>query len=116
MSERPLLFGPCAKRRTQALLITETGKRFVAENVCLNPQPVCPRQEGEGYEKCQTICQQLGHAEAQVIEAAGSEARGSEIHVTHWYACKPCAEKARFAGVLEIHCVAPQDSVRTPGH
>jgi deoxycytidylate deaminase len=114
--ERPLLFGPCAKRRTQAVLTTVTGEKFVGENVCLNPQPVCPREEGEGYEKCKSICQQLGHAEEQAIQAAGDKARGSTIDVTHWYACKPCSRIALEAGVKNITCVAPEDSVRTPNH
>lgn len=110
---RPLFFGPCAKRRTQAVLTTVDGKVFVAENVCLNPQPACPRLPGEGYEKCKTICQQIGHAEEQVIRAAGEEARGSTIEVTHWYACKPCESLAHQAGVKEVRCIAPQDSERT---
>lgn len=111
-TERPLLFGPCAKRRTQAVLVTLVGQVFVAENVCRNPQAVCPRAPGEGYEKCRTICQQVGHAEEQVLAAAGEAARGGRLQVTHWYACDPCATKAEAAGVV-VECVAPQDSERT---
>jgi hypothetical protein len=87
--------------------------KYVGENVCLNPQPVCPREPGEGYAKCKSICRQVGHAEELAIEAAGEDARGSTIEVTHWYACDYCSAIARKAGVREIRCVAPQDSERT---
>lgn len=109
-----LLFGPCAKRRTQAVLTTVDGKVYVAENICLNPQEVCPRMPGEGYEKCKTICRQVGHAEEQVILAAGEDAVGATIEVTHWYACRACESLSHQAGVKSITCVGPQDSERTP--
>jgi deoxycytidylate deaminase len=108
-----LLFGPCAKRRTQAVLTTLDGQVFAAENVCLNPQPVCPREPGEGYEKCRTICQQVGHSEAAVVALAGPAAKGSTIRCSHWYACDACAAICKAAGVAEVVFTSPQDSERT---
>lgn len=107
------LFGPCAKRRMQAVLVGASGHVYVAENVCMNPQPVCPRELGEGYEKCKTICQQVGHGEAQVIAAAGADAKGGRLTISHWYACPPCEELCRAAGVTEIEFASPVDSERT---
>lgn len=107
------LFGPCAKRRVQAKLTTLDGEVFVAENVCLTPQPKCPRRIGEGYEKCTTVCHQVGHAEALVIQAAGGKAAGAHIDVTHHYACDACLQKMRAAGVIAIEYRSPVDSVRT---
>lgn len=97
-----MIFGPCAKRRTQAVLTGKSGKVYVAENVCLNPQPVCPRAEGEGYEKCSAICQQVGHAEPQVLNQAGSDAVGGTLRVSHWYVCEDCARLCQAAGIAHI--------------
>lgn len=108
-----LLFGPCAKRRTQTILYALDGQVFAAENVCLNPQPVCPREPGEGYEKCKTICQQVAHSEAQVIALAGPAAKGARMVVSHWYACDACAAAAKAAGVAEVEFTSPVNSERT---
>lgn len=108
-----MIFGPCAKRRTQAKLTTLDGEVFVAENVCLTPQDVCPRKIGEGYEKCKTICNQVGHAEALAIQAAGPKAAGAHIDVLHHYACDVCLQKMRDAGVMSIDYHSPVNSERT---
>lgn len=97
-----MLFGPCAKHRTQAVLVAENGQTFVGENVCLSPQAVCPRLPGEGYEKCKTVCKQLGHAEEHAIAAAGPLANGATITVTHWYACDKCKALCEASGIKEI--------------
>ena len=62
--------GPCAKRRVSCTIIDRGGRVFTGENDCANPQAVCPRAPGEGYEKCRSICQQAGHAEIMALEAA----------------------------------------------
>ena len=113
MNRKPL-FGPCAKRRMQAVLHGASGKVYVAENVCLNPQQTCPRAPGEGYEKCKTICQQVDHGEAQVIAAAGEDARGGRLVITHRYACPPCEALCKKAGIASIEFASPVDSERTP--
>ncbi len=97
------LFGPCAKRRVQAVLTSPTGEVFIAENSCLNPQLVCPRARGEGYEKCKTICQQVGHAEPQVLRQAGLQhSMGAHLKITHHYACEECLIACKRAGVETI--------------
>ena len=42
--------GPCAKTTTRCTLVTPGGTHIVGTNECRNPQPVCPRLPGEGYE------------------------------------------------------------------
>jgi len=109
------LFGPCAKRRVQAVLTSPSGEVFVAENVCLNPQPVCPRELGEGYAKCKSICQQVDHAEAQVLRMAGlSGSMGATLRITHHYACDECLARCKRAGVEKIEYLSPVNSERTP--
>lgn len=108
-----VLFGPCAKRRMQAVLYGASGAVFAAENVCLNPQPVCPRKPGEGYDKCKTICQQVGHGEEQVIAMAGEDARGGRLVISHWYACDRCLAMCKEAGIASIEFTSDVDSERT---
>lgn len=108
-----MLFGPCAKRRMQAVLVGRSGKVYAAENVCLNPQEVCPREPGEGYEKCKSICQQVGHGEEQVVAMAGPDAKGGSLTISHWYACPKCEVICRAAGIDFIDYTSPVDSERT---
>jgi len=54
-----------------ARLSVVDGRVFYGENLCDEPQPVCPREVGEGYAKCRDVCrQQAGHAEEVAIAAA----------------------------------------------
>lgn len=99
------LYGFCAKARVQALLTGRSGRVYAGENVCLNPQPVCPREEGEGYDKCKTVCQQLHHAEIQAVLAAGEDAWGGSIRVGYKYCCAECTRALDAAGVLLIELV-----------
>lgn len=95
--------GPCAKARVFCTLVLADGARIVGENACDNPQAVCPRDPGEGYEKCLTICRQRGHAEAQAVEMAGPAAAGARAYlVGHTYACRECQERLFGAGVLSF--------------
>lgn len=96
----------CAKRRVTAYLVTESGDLVIGDNSCANPQEVCPREPGEGYEKCRTVCGQHGHAETQALEAAkrhGIDPRNATVYVTgHYHVCQQCAEELRDSGVREI--------------
>lgn len=95
--------GPCAKRQVTCTLIAPSGKRFSGGNWCRNPQKKCPRDEGEGYEKCSSICEQVGHAEEVALMIAGDEASGCRALISgHDYACEPCTKKLNDAGVSEI--------------
>jgi tRNA(Arg) A34 adenosine deaminase TadA len=62
--------GPCAKRRVWSFLLLDNGVGFWGNNDCRTPQLVCPRDDGDGYDKCQTVCQQDRHAETMAIRKA----------------------------------------------
>lgn len=95
--------GPCAKVRVRCTITTPSGEQFVGENVCQSPQDTCPREEGEGYEKCQSICRQLGHAEAVAAYLAGDAAKGGwALLEGHTYACDPCKAALASIGVTKI--------------
>ena len=95
--------GPCAKTKVRCTIIAPNGDQFVGENVCQNPQTVCPRTDGEGYEKCASICRQLGHAEAVAAYLAGDSAQGGTAFLEgHTYACDPCKAALLAIGVEEI--------------
>lgn len=100
--------GPCAKTRVFCTIVALDGQRFVGENLCANPQPVCPRLPGEGYEKCKTICVQLGHAEEVAAKMAGADASGGTAYIEgHTYACDPCKGALAAIGVLNVVIGAP---------
>lgn len=108
--------GPCAKATVRCTLIAPDGSRFVGENWCANPQPVCPRVPGEGYEKCKTICQQEGHAEVVAVRVAGSKAAGTRAYLEgHTYACQNCQETLFGAGVLSLTVGVPNALVIPQG-
>jgi hypothetical protein len=92
--------GPCAKQTVRCKIITRDGVEFEATNACANPQDICPRLPGEGYEKCAAICKQQGHAEIQALRGVGALAMGGRAVLTgHYYVCEPCASALRAAGV-----------------
>lgn len=102
------MIGPCAKTTVRCTLITPSGGRIVGENWCANPQPACPRTAGEGYEKCKSICQQEGHAEAVAVRLAGERAQGARAYIEgHTYACQNCQETLFAAGVDSLTIGAP---------
>jgi deoxycytidylate deaminase len=108
------MIGPCAKRRMVATVVAGE-QAFTAENLCWNAQETCPREPGEGYEKCQSICQQMGHGEERAIGAAllaGADVRGATCYVGHHYACAACESLANKLGVRLVF-TAPVDSERT---
>jgi deoxycytidylate deaminase len=94
--------GPCAKRQVECT-IRRKGVEYIGRNDCANPQPVCPRLPGEGYEKCQSICQQAGHAEIEALKVAGENADGATACVVgHYWICEPCGRALRDAGVAAV--------------
>lgn len=100
--------GPCAKVVVTCTIVATDGERFVGTNACTRPQSVCPRLEGEGYEKCHTICGQLGHAEEQALRLAGSKAVGARAYVEgHRYACANCQVELFKAKIDALTIGAP---------
>lgn len=95
--------GPCAKSVVTCTIVAENGMRFVGTNYCENAQSSCPRVAGEGYEKCVSICKQVGHAEQVAVSLAGGFAKGSRAYLQgHSYACQACQEALFSAGVLSL--------------
>jgi pyrimidine deaminase RibD-like protein len=76
----------------------------MGENDCANPQAVCPRLAGEGYEKCQTICRQGEHAEIKALrQLEGSDLRHAVAYIHgHYYICEPCGAALRDAGIGRV--------------
>ena len=98
--------GPCAKQRVIAEIMTPDGARFYGENLCENPQEICPRGDmktGEGYHLCREVCRQGAHAEVNAIAEAGSRSKGGRLTIHgHSYACASCRKAAWDAGIIEI--------------
>lgn len=83
----------CAKAVVKARLVTTSGQVFEGENAVSKPQVQCPRLEGEGYDKCISVCDQQGHAEEQAVLRAlmaGVELRGAHMTVEYHHVCKKC--------------------------
>jgi hypothetical protein len=84
----------CAKTIVTAVLTCADGQRFTGTNYCQNPQATCPREPGEGYEKCGTICQQPYHAEVcAIVEACKADADWRKGHMRVsgvGHVCKEC--------------------------
>lgn len=102
--------GPCAKRRVQCVIIPVGMAPIFGENDCANPQPVCPRLPGEGYEKCKTICRQDDHAELVALRraqewtaTAGGSVVGGKAYVRgHHWVCEPCGKALKDAGIVTV--------------
>ena len=100
----------CAKRIVRCTIITREGFAFTGENACSDPQPVCPRKEGEGYKKCKSVCRQEGHAEIQALTDllghqayTGHTAKGALAVITGIdHLCKECARALTEAGIDQI--------------
>jgi hypothetical protein len=97
------MIGPCAKSTVTCTIVTANGEQFVGSNYCRNAQEACPRTLGEGYEKCRSVCDQVGHAEIVAIALAGKKAKGARAYLKgHTYACQPCQEALFGAGVISL--------------
>lgn len=103
----PPILGPCARRTVRCTLVTPDGKHVVGENWCKNPQPTCPREKGEDYAKCISVCEQMGHAEVVAVQSAGELARGARAYIEgHTYACRECQETLFNAGVASMTIIS----------
>lgn len=97
----------CAKRRVRCTIVDNDGRAAVGENLCRTPQATCPREPGEDYTKCVTICDQVGHAETVALSAArfeGLDLTNAEALIEgHSYACVGCQQNLHEAGIRTIH-------------
>ena len=98
--------GPCAKRRVICEIWPKGEMFIIGENSCENPQPVCPRLLGEGYEKCKSICRQGDHAERDAlrrVKEAGISVKGATAYITgHYWMCELCGKALRDAGIKKV--------------
>jgi hypothetical protein len=93
----------CAKTRVRVTLTHPDGRSWTGENRCRNPQAVCPRLPGEGYDKCRTVCDQVGHAERDALQLAGEHAHGCTASLDgHTYYCMECQHALFAAGVVAL--------------
>jgi hypothetical protein len=99
--------GPCAKRQVVCTITARDGQQFIGRNDCRRPQPNCPREPGEGYDKCGTVCQQIAHAEVVAVRLAENE--GVCLHGAHavltgidWI-CQHCRSVTAQAGIARIY-------------
>lgn len=105
--------GPCAKRQVVCVIVGSLGREYRGENNCENPQSVCPRLPGEGYEKCKSVCRQSGHAEIEALRAAGAAADGGTAHIYgHYWICELCGDALRKAGILHV-VISPYEAPPT---
>lgn len=94
--------GPCAKQKVLCIL-WKRDSIWIGENYCRNSQEVCPREPGEGYEKCKSICDQVGHAEEVALSRAREHAKGCSAElVGHDHYCASCQRQLFAAGVVSL--------------
>lgn len=100
------MIGHCAKKVVTCEIITVDGYKYTGMNICRNPQENCPRLDNEGYEKCKTICQQVGHAEIVALTMAQSHwasLKGATAVIRGiGYSCRNCQEELYSAGIKYI--------------
>jgi pyrimidine deaminase RibD-like protein len=93
----------CAKKTVVAKVRSTTGKIYYGSNSCVNYVAECPREVGEGYEKCHSVCGQKAHAEVEALKKAGKEAIGGTLTVYgHFRICEDCAIMALNYGIAKI--------------
>lgn len=97
--------GPCAKTTVRCVLINMLTDEVVAvgENVCMTPQETCPRVGDEGYEKCKTVCNQVGHAEEVAAYLIRNNNQPLISYITgHTNYCQNCESILRKVGVVKF--------------
>jgi deoxycytidylate deaminase len=101
--------GRCAKVTTTCLIVLpDGGPIFMGQNMCDSPQEECPRGNmptGTGYDLCDSVCKQRGHAEKMAIKAAGNygSLSGATLYLHgHYYICDDCQEAIDKAGIKKI--------------
>jgi hypothetical protein len=92
----------CAKAFVSAELTAVTGEVFSGTNFCHRPQKQCPREAGDGYDKCLSICMQDGHAEQMAVKyciRAGVDPTGGQMKVKHKRVCDGCQKLMKAYGI-----------------
>jgi len=101
--------GRCAKREVIGM-IRNGNACWVGSNWCESPQEVCPRSDGEGYDKCQSVCKQHAHAEIDALERAGDKSNGAYFYlIGHDHICEQCLVALCDAGIKRIWIIGDDD-------
>ena len=103
----------CGSRQIGAVIVK--GKKIIARghNGRGRELAPCPRvsqnlPSGVGYQLC-SHCVERNHTESDAMRNAkreGANIANAEIYIFgHWWACAPCREKVRAAGITKIYLV-----------
>lgn len=94
---------PCLKREVCAVIINSSGEIVVGQNTITATINKCPREKGEGYDKCLSICKQRAHAEVDAIlkaEDRGMDIRGATLYlIGHHRVCNECQQICELKGL-----------------
>lgn len=98
---------PCLKADVMAMIVDHVGQVATGTNEIQNEfVKKCPRELGEDYTKCKTICQQESHAEIAAIKKAkerGLILEGSKLYLTgHNKPCYNCRKACEKEGITII--------------
>lgn len=88
-------------RTTLAMVVKDGEILSYGTNEHLEP---CKREgypTGEGYELCE-YCQYTNHAEANAVKGKSFPKGAKVLLFGHYYACDPCKEAVKNAGIKEI--------------
>ena len=91
---------PCFKREVAAVIVDKNGRIAVGQNLIYNDKVFeCPRDKGEGYEKCISICNQRGHAETEAIKEGiklGLELENANLYLMgNHRICDDCSNECK---------------------
>lgn len=96
----------CAKRTVVCIIVARDGRYATGSNICGNPQVSCPREAGEGYQKCKTVCRQGAHAEINALTEAkriGLLLWGATAYIIgHNHACQDCLRALHDECITDI--------------
>lgn len=102
----------CAKREVFCVIVRKDPlyrgqlNTVWGTNWCQKPRHKCPREEGEDYTKCKTVCNQPAHAEINALERAkaqwGNVSGSMALVIGHHRVCSDCIQALESAGIQLI--------------
>lgn len=94
----------CCKTTVYALMLCTDGSMFAGTNMIQCHQDECPREVGELYEKCKTVCKQSWHGETSAIDNClrlGGDPAGGKMYITgHTICCPGCQGSMKEVGMV----------------
>ena len=96
----------CAKQTTVAIIMKEKKFICMGTNAIKNDVDECARKNmkpGEGYELCQSICKQYGHAEERACYMGGPLVKGGTLYlIGHTHSCIKCLNTMKSYGIEKL--------------